>query len=87
LRVDVLLDILDLHIDGFGDEEVDAVAEVFEKALVGLALRVLSKITTENMVYPNSRGDIKLSLTVVRKIPAAVDTSERVHMRSGISMA
>lgn len=31
--VDVPLDVGDLHVDGFGDEEVDAVAEVFEEAL------------------------------------------------------
>lgn len=39
------------------------------------------------MVYPDGSVEIESLLTVVLKIPAAVDTNESVHMRSGMSIA
>jgi hypothetical protein len=39
-RVEVLLDGFNLLVDCFGDEEIDAVPEVFDKALSGLVIMV-----------------------------------------------
>jgi hypothetical protein len=50
LCVDVLLDVFNLYVDGFGNKEVDAVAEVFEEALVGLAPCMSGKTATERMI-------------------------------------
>jgi hypothetical protein len=81
LGIKVLLDVVDLLVNAFGNEEISAIDEILDKALsesvhVGYC-EVLSRLATI----------VVEALTVVLKTPAAVDSSDSVQMRSGMRWA